>query len=121
MRKLIIPLVALAAVAAATPRILKRAFAPPVRAVHGEPDDYDLAGTDVWIDGPNGKRLHGWWIPVDRPAPAAWPANPKQPSLLSVYRAVHAKLLGGARPTTLPGDPTESGWIYRPSLDGSKR
>ena len=70
MRKLIIPLVALAAVAAATPRILKRAFAPPVRAVHGEPDDYDLAGSDVWIDGPNGKRLHGWWIPVDRPAPA---------------------------------------------------
>lgn len=70
MRKLIIPLIALAAVAAATPRILKRAFAPPVRAVHGEPDDYDLAGTDVWINGPNGKKLHGWWIPVDRPAPA---------------------------------------------------
>mgnify|MGYP001816949271 CR=1 FL=1 len=70
MRKLVIPLVALGAIAVATPRILKRAFAPPVRSVDSDPADYDLAGVDVWIDGPKGKRLHGWWIPVDRRAPA---------------------------------------------------
>jgi len=70
MRRLIIPLAALGALAVATPRLLKRAFAPPPREVHSEPADYDLAGTDIWIDGPNGKRLHGWWIPVEGSAPA---------------------------------------------------
>ena len=70
MRKLIIPLAVLGAIALATPRMLKRAFAPPARSVHSDPVDYDLTGTDVWFDGPNGKRLHGWWIPVDHPAPA---------------------------------------------------
>ena len=69
MRKPIIPLAVLGAIAVATPRILKRAFAPPVRAVDGDPADYDLTGIDIWIDGPNGKLLHGWWVPVDRPAP----------------------------------------------------
>ena len=70
MRKLILPLATLGALAVATPRLLKRAFAPPVRSVHSEPADHGLAGTDIWIDGPNGKRLHGWWIPVEGSAPA---------------------------------------------------
>jgi len=70
MRKLIVPVAALGALALATPRLLKRAFAPPLREVHSEPADHGLAGTDIWIDGPNGKRLHGWWIPVQSSAPA---------------------------------------------------
>ena len=70
MRKLILPLATLGAVAVATPRLLKRAFSPPVREVHSEPADHGLAGSDIWIDGPNGKRLHGWWIPVEGSAPA---------------------------------------------------
>jgi len=70
MRKLIVPVAALGTLALATPRLLKRAFAPPLRGVHSEPADHDLAGTDIWIDGPNGKRLHGWWIPVEGSAPA---------------------------------------------------
>lgn len=70
MRRLIVPVAALGALAVATPRLLKRALAPPVREVHSEPNDHGLAGTDIWIDGPNGKRLHGWWIPFERPAPA---------------------------------------------------
>ncbi|MGB5167105.1 MAG: alpha/beta fold hydrolase [Acidimicrobiia bacterium] len=70
MRKLIVPMAALGALALATPRLLKRAFAPPVREIQGEPDDYGLAGADIWIDGPNGKRLHAWWIPVEGSAPA---------------------------------------------------
>jgi pimeloyl-ACP methyl ester carboxylesterase len=69
MRKLIITAVALGGLAVATPRLLKRAFAPPQREVHSEPADYGLAGADVWFDGPNGKRLHGWWIQADAPAP----------------------------------------------------
>mgnify|MGYP000343781211 CR=1 FL=1 len=36
MRRLIIPVAALGALAIATPRLLKRAFAPPVREIHGE-------------------------------------------------------------------------------------
>jgi pimeloyl-ACP methyl ester carboxylesterase len=69
MRKLIVPLATFGALAVAAPRLLKRAFAPPVREVHSEPKDHGLAGTDIWIDGPNGKHLHGWWIPVEDSAP----------------------------------------------------
>jgi len=69
MHKLIITAVALGGLAVAAPRLLKRAFAPPQREVHSEPSDYGLAGADVWFDGPNGKRLHGWWIEADEPAP----------------------------------------------------
>lgn len=70
MRRLIIPAAALGALAMATPRLAKRALAPPVREIHSEPDDHGLAGTSIWIDGPNGRRLHGWWIAVEGPAPA---------------------------------------------------
>lgn len=69
MRKLVIPAFAFGGLMIAAPRLLKRAFAPPQRDVHSEPADYGLAGTDVWYEGPNGKRLHGWWIPGSEPAP----------------------------------------------------
>lgn len=65
-----VPMAALGVLALATPRLLKRAFAPPVREVHSEPGDHGLAGSDIWIAGPNGRRLHGWWIPVEGSAPA---------------------------------------------------
>ena len=69
MRKLVIPAFAFGGLMIAAPRLLKRAFAPPPREVHSEPADYGLSGTDVWYEGPTGKRLHGWWIPRGNPAP----------------------------------------------------
>ncbi len=70
MRKLILLLIVMTGVVLAAPRLLKRAFAPPEREVGATPSDYGLSATDLWIDGPNGKRLHGWWIPAGGPAPA---------------------------------------------------
>jgi pimeloyl-ACP methyl ester carboxylesterase len=69
MRKLVIPALAFGGLMIAGPRLLKRAFAPPQRDVHSEPADYGLAGTDVWYEGPTGKRIHGWWIPRSEPSP----------------------------------------------------
>jgi len=34
------------------------------------PAHLGLEGEHVWIDGPSGKRLHAWFIPVDTEAPA---------------------------------------------------
>jgi pimeloyl-ACP methyl ester carboxylesterase len=69
MRKLILLLVVMVGVVLAAPRLLKRAFAPRDREVRSDPSDHGLLSTDLWIDGPNGKRLHAWWIPADGPAP----------------------------------------------------
>jgi len=69
MRKLLLLLIVIVSAVAAAPRLLKRAFAPPERDVVANPSDYGLSATDLWIDGPNEKRLHGWWIPADGPAP----------------------------------------------------
>lgn len=60
---------ALGGLVLATPRLLKRAFAPPQREVESEPADYGLDGADMWFDGTNGRRLHGWWLQADGPAP----------------------------------------------------
>lgn len=70
MRKLILLLIVTAGVVLVAPRLLKRAFAPPEREALSDPSEYGLSSTDLWIDGPHGKRLHGWWIPSDGPAPA---------------------------------------------------
>lgn len=69
MRKLILPLIVVVGAIVAAPLLLKRAFAPPDREVTADPSDFGLSATDLWFDGPNGKRLHAWWIPVDGPAP----------------------------------------------------
>ncbi|MEA2024449.1 MAG: alpha/beta fold hydrolase [Actinomycetota bacterium] len=69
MRKLILLLIVMTGAVLAAPRLLKRAFAPPERDVDATPSDYGLSATDLWIDGPNGKRLHAWWIPAGGPAP----------------------------------------------------
>ncbi len=69
MRKLLFFVIVVLGAVAAAPRLLKRAFAPPDRDVTANPSDYGLSATDLWIDGPNGKQLHAWWIPADGPAP----------------------------------------------------
>ena len=70
MRKLLILLIVTVGAVVAAPRLLKRAFAPPERDVVAHPSDYGLSAKDLWIAGANGKRLHGWWIPANGPAPA---------------------------------------------------
>ncbi|MEN8113500.1 MAG: alpha/beta fold hydrolase [Actinomycetota bacterium] len=71
MRRLLFATTALTAAAAfAAPRLFRRAFEPPARANDGEPSDYGLDGSEMWIDGPNGRRLHGWWIPTTGSASA---------------------------------------------------
>lgn len=71
MRKLFLWLTALVAAAVvAAPRIFRRAFEPPERPINGVPADHGLDGSELWIDGPRGRRLHAWWIPAGAPAPA---------------------------------------------------
>ena len=69
MRKLLLLLIVTVGAVVAAPRLLKRAFAPPERDVLADPSDYGLSASDLWFDGPNGKRLHSWWIPAGGPAP----------------------------------------------------
>ncbi len=69
MRKLLVLLVITAGAMVAVPRLFRRAFAPPDRDVVADPSDFGLSSKDLWINGPNGKQLHAWWIPVDGPAP----------------------------------------------------
>ncbi len=75
MKKILIPIgipVGLAVGAAlAAPSLLKRVFAVPQRAIpETTPQDFGLDGEQVWIDGPNNKRLHAWFIPAEATAPA---------------------------------------------------
>ena len=69
-RPLLIALTIGAGIAAAAPTAFKRAFRPPRRDVHQTPLDFDLPEDQVWFDGANGIRLHGWFIPVQGTAPA---------------------------------------------------
>ncbi len=70
MRKFLIPLALIGAAGfVVAPRIIKRAFTPPKRDVDQVPDDFGLDATTMWIDGPNGKRLHAWWVPAEGTAP----------------------------------------------------
>ena len=65
-----LPVGLFAALYYAAPRILKRAFAPPQRDATQTPGDFGLPEEQVWLDSVNGTRLHGWFVPVDRAAPA---------------------------------------------------
>jgi len=69
-RRLPLALLAGAGVVWAFPAALKVAFRPPRREIPTTPADLDLPGDDVWLDGPNGKKLHTWFIPVSGLAPA---------------------------------------------------
>jgi pimeloyl-ACP methyl ester carboxylesterase len=69
-RPILISLGVGAGIAAVVPFAFKRAFRPPWRDVHQTPLDFDLPEDQVWFDGANGIRLHGWFIPVEGIAPA---------------------------------------------------
>jgi fermentation-respiration switch protein FrsA (DUF1100 family) len=39
-------------------------FFYPDQQVYVTPDRLELAYEDVWLDTPDGERLHGWWLPA---------------------------------------------------------
>lgn len=65
-----VPVALIAGAAAAAPVALKRRMVPPARPSVHTPGDYGVAGRDVWLDGPNGRKLHGWHVPRPGEAPA---------------------------------------------------
>ena len=82
-----------AALVAAAPRALKRKMRPIARESANTPGGLGLAGRNVYIEGPGGKKLHGWWIPLSHPAPAVvvlhgWGANASV--MLPLARPLHA-------------------------------
>lgn len=54
----------------AAPKLMARAFAPPQRETSDSPAGLGLPEQQVWLRSVNGTQLHGWFIPVDRDAPA---------------------------------------------------
>ncbi len=70
MRKRVaVPLAIGAGVAAATPRMFKRAWKPPQREVHQSPTDFGLSYEQVWLTNANGLQLNAWFIPAADPSP----------------------------------------------------
>ncbi|MDK1025833.1 MAG: alpha/beta fold hydrolase [Actinomycetota bacterium] len=63
------PLVIVAGVVVAAPRLFKRAWRPPQRDAHRSPTDLGLPEEQVWLTGDNGIQLHGRLVPVDVNAP----------------------------------------------------
>lgn len=49
---------------------MMRAFAPPDRDTSQAPSDLGLPEQQIWLQNNNGTKLHGWFIPVQGPAPA---------------------------------------------------
>ncbi len=47
---------------------IERQFFYPDRTRYTTPAQFGLQSQDVWIPGPDGSRLHGWWIPAQGPA-----------------------------------------------------
>lgn len=46
---------------------VERQFFYPDQTIYSLPSQYGLSVQDVWIDGPGGSRLHGWWLPAQGP------------------------------------------------------
>ncbi|MED5621839.1 alpha/beta hydrolase [Ideonella sp. BN130291] len=46
---------------------VERQFFYPDRTVYTTPQQFGLASRDVTIPGPDGSRLHGWWLPAQGP------------------------------------------------------
>lgn len=65
-----LPIAIVAAAYYAAPRVLKVVFAPPQRDATQTPADLGLPEEQVWLNSVSGKRMHGWFIPVDGLAPA---------------------------------------------------
>jgi len=75
MRKALIPIAIplglVVGAALAAPSLMRRMFAVPQRAMpETTPQEMGLDGEEVWIEGPNQKRLHAWFIPGAEKAPA---------------------------------------------------
>ena len=75
MRKALIPIAIplglVVGAALAAPSLMRRVFAVPQRAMPDTaPEQFGLDGDEVWIEGPNEKRLHAWFIPGVETAPA---------------------------------------------------
>jgi pimeloyl-ACP methyl ester carboxylesterase len=88
----LVPMAVAAGLVAAAPAALKRTMRPLKRDSSTTPGDLGLAGRHVYFDAPHGKRLHGWWIPVDHMAPAVvlmhgWGANASV--MLPLARPLH--------------------------------
>jgi hypothetical protein len=47
---------------------VERRFFYPDRTIYTTPAQFGLAATEVAIPGPQGSRLHGWWLPAEGPA-----------------------------------------------------
>ncbi len=89
----LLPVAMAAGLIAAAPGALKRRMRPASRVSAQTPGGLGLAGRSVFIEGPGGKRLHGWWIPVNHSAPAVvvlhgWGANASV--MLPLARPLHA-------------------------------
>jgi pimeloyl-ACP methyl ester carboxylesterase len=61
---------AVSGVVLATPRLFKRAFAPPQRDASTTPSDLGLPEEQIWLRSVTRTRLHGWFIPVAGVRPA---------------------------------------------------
>lgn len=87
-----LPIAAVASAYYAAPRILRSAFAPPRREGTETPADLGLPAEEIWLNSVSGKRLHGWFIPVDGRAPAVvvlhgWGGNASL--MLPLARHIH--------------------------------
>lgn len=94
-RWILLPMAVAIGAVVATPRLLKRAFAPPQPPTDESPADLGLPEERVHLESVNGTRLHGWLIPVDGSAPAVivlhgWGSN----SALMLPLAPHLHLAG---------------------------
>ncbi|HDL42375.1 MAG TPA: alpha/beta fold hydrolase [Actinobacteria bacterium] len=68
-RWILLPAIVAAGAVVVTPRLLKRAFAPPQPPPDESPADLGLPEERVHLESVNGTLLHGWYIPVDGSAP----------------------------------------------------
>ena len=69
-KKLAVPLAIGVGLVTATPRLFKRAWKPPQRAVHQSPSDLGLSSEQVWLTNQSGIQLHAWFVPAAQLGPA---------------------------------------------------
>lgn len=86
------PLVIAAGIAAAAPRLFRRAWRPPQREVHQSPSDLGLPQEQVWLTNPRDLKLHGWFVSAEGCATAVivlhgWGGNAAH--MLDLAPAIH--------------------------------
>lgn len=65
----LLPMAVAAGTYYATPRILKRVFAPPRRDAIHTPADLGLPEEQVWLTSITGTRLHAWFVRAEQGSP----------------------------------------------------